>query len=85
MSREEFEGKWDEMNEKVKAKWGKLTRAERDVFGDRWQKRNEHLRELYDLSEEEAKRAISLLPRGHSKSKDGPPGDDVAFPFRTRP
>jgi uncharacterized protein YjbJ (UPF0337 family) len=85
MSTEEFEGKWDETNEKVKTKWGKLTRAERDEFGDRWQKRNDHLRELYDISEGEAWRAISLLPWGNPKAKNGPPGNDKSFPFRARP
>ena len=60
MNREEFEGKWDPGQDKVQAKWGKLTRAERTVVAGR---RNSHyvkLHELYGISEEEAERAIAL-------------------------
>jgi uncharacterized protein YjbJ (UPF0337 family) len=58
MTWEEVEGRWEEMDRKVEAKWGKLTRTERTVLAGRWQKRNDRLGELYDLSEEEAHRAV---------------------------
>ena len=67
MNREEFEGKWERLDEKVEAKWEKLTRSERSVIADRWQKRSAKQNELYDLSEEEAKRAIAVLPQTHPR------------------
>lgn len=58
MTWEEVEGSWEKIDRKVEAKWGKLTRSERIVLAGRWQKRTDRLGELYDLSEEEARRAV---------------------------
>ena len=66
MTWKEAEGRWDELDRKVRAKWGKLTRSERSKLAGRWQKRNDRLGELYVLSEDEAHRAVVA---GHH---DGP-------------
>lgn len=60
MTREEFEGKWDLVDEKVPAKWGKLTRAERSDLAGRRHSTQMKLHELYGVTEDEAERAIAL-------------------------
>jgi uncharacterized protein YjbJ (UPF0337 family) len=60
MNREEFEGKWDPGEDKVQAKWGKLTRAERTVLSGRRSSHYVKLHKLYGISEEEAAWAIAL-------------------------
>ena len=60
MTREEVENKWDLVDAKCSAKWGKLTRAERsDLSGNRHSSRP-RLHELYGISEDEAERALAL-------------------------
>lgn len=61
MTREEFEGKWDQTDKKVQAKWQKLTRAERNGLSEHRQKRTLELHEIYGISEEEAERAVAGL------------------------
>ena len=61
MTRDEFEGKWDRMDQKVQSKWENLTRSERNGLSESRQKRTLELHELYGISEEEAERAIAGL------------------------
>lgn len=60
MTREEFEGKWDLADDKVPAKWGKLTRAERSELAGRRHSSQARLHELYGVTEDEAERASAL-------------------------
>ena len=60
MIRGEVEGKWDLVDEKVPAKWGKLTRAERSELAGRRYSSQVKIHEVYGVSENEAERAIAL-------------------------
>ena len=60
MKREDFEGNLDPRDEKMQAKWGKLTRAQRIVISGRRNSRYVKLHELYGISEEEAEQALAL-------------------------
>ena len=60
MTREEVETKWDLVDEKCSAKWGKLTRAERSELTGRRESSRAKLHELYGVSEDEAERAFAL-------------------------
>lgn len=60
MTREEYEGKWDLVDEKVPAKWGNLTRAERGELAGRRYSSQVKLHEVYGVGEVEAERAIAL-------------------------
>jgi uncharacterized protein YjbJ (UPF0337 family) len=60
MTREEVETKWDLVDEKCSAKWGKLTRVERSVLAGRRHSSRAKLHELYGISEDEAERAFAL-------------------------
>jgi uncharacterized protein YjbJ (UPF0337 family) len=68
MTREEFEGKWDQVDDKVPAKWGKLTRAERSELSGRRHSSQTKLHELYGVTEDEADRAIALERSRASRS-----------------
>jgi uncharacterized protein YjbJ (UPF0337 family) len=64
MNQEAFEWKWDRMDEKVQAKWGKLTRDERNVLAGRRRSLQVKLHQLDGISEEDVDRAISDLEKG---------------------
>lgn len=59
MTREEVETKWDLVDEKCSAKWGKLTRAERSELAERRHSSQVKLHELYGISEDEAEQAVA--------------------------
>jgi len=60
MTREEVENKWDLVDAKCSAKWGKLTRAERNDLAGRRHSSQIKLHELYGISEDEAERAFEM-------------------------
>jgi len=60
MTREDYEGKWDLVDEKGPAKWGKLTRAERSELSERRHSTQVKLHELNGVTEDEAERASAL-------------------------
>lgn len=86
MKQEHVGGSWDRVDERAQAKWGKLTRAERVVFADRWQKRSAKIHEIHAITEEEDKRALAVLNRGEKpfyptlQDMGGAPEDDRDTP-----
>ena len=63
MTQEQFEWKWDQMDEKVQAKWGKLTRAERTLLAGRRRSHSLKAQGLEGMSEEVVERAIASLEK----------------------
>jgi len=60
MTREEVGTKWDLVDKKCSAKWGKLSRAERSELAGRRHSSRVKLHELYGISEDEAEWAFAL-------------------------
>jgi uncharacterized protein YjbJ (UPF0337 family) len=66
MTQEDFELKWDQIDEKSEAKWGKLTRHERDVLTGKRRSLQVKLHELGGISEEDVDRAIVALEKSRA-------------------
>lgn len=60
MTREDVDNKWDLVDAKCSAKWGKLTRAERNEVAGRRHSSQVKLQELYGIGEDEAERAFEM-------------------------
>lgn len=60
MIQDEDESPWEQLGEKLQAKWGKRTRAERNGHAG---SRSMKLHEIYGITEEEAEQALAEVER----------------------